>query len=168
MDCGALVAAAGAGAAVDASADDGSVASEPTSSSTTGAFANGSGVLEVWGGDGAICECLSLTTGSFTVCVVWATWFFGAATVTGVRLTAGSGAGTCNFGTRSSGAATFGSDNGGSGVTATGAAACRNARTSGPTYSDTRTSTPRAVHTYLTRLLRSATSPYGLAAATDA
>ncbi len=43
VDCGVLVAAVGAGAGVDASAVDGKVASEPTSSSTTGAFANGSG-----------------------------------------------------------------------------------------------------------------------------
>lgn len=65
VDCGVLGAAVGAGAGADASALAGNVASEPTSSSTTGAFANGSaGVLAACGGDGATCECLSLMTGT--------------------------------------------------------------------------------------------------------
>lgn len=162
-----LGAAVGAGAGVGASAVDGKVASEPTSCSTTGAFANGSaGVFEDCGGDGATCECLSLMTG--TLCAAWTSCFVGAAAGRGVRLAVGSGARTFSFGTRRSGAATFGSDKAGSGVTAAGTAACRNTRTIGPMYSDMSTSSPMAVHTYLTRRKRRATSPYGLAAATDA
>lgn len=126
-----MVAGAGCCAGADARALDGSVESEPTSCSTTGAFANGSG--GVWGdcvGDGATCECLSLITGT-----LWA-----ALTTFRVRgtagsddgLAAGSAAGMWSAGTRRVGAATFGSDRDGSGVTDAGTPGCRKTRMSGP------------------------------------
>ena len=46
--------------------------------------------------------------------------------------------------------------------------ACRNATAIGETYIARRTSTPRPVHQYFRPRYRTATSPYGLAVATDA
>lgn len=93
----------------------------PIESETTGAFANGS--LDLAAEDdwvcGAICECESLTTGSFRttrfVCVVEGTVSGRrdvVALVVGGAL--GSGASTCTFGTRRSGSGAFGSVSAGS------------------------------------------------------
>jgi hypothetical protein len=164
------------GGGVEASADAGSVESAPTSSSTTGALANRStGVVEAPGVD-AICECVSVTTGTrrraFDPFVSFNVWF----DVTGVCdgawcRSAGSGASGRSVGMRRMGAANDGSAKAGSGVLVDPAEAldtCRNATAIGATYIATRTSTPMPVHQYFRPRYRTATSPYGLAVATDA
>jgi hypothetical protein len=85
-----------------------------------------------------------------------------------VRLSGGSAGSACSFGTRSSGAATFGSVSEGSGFGGAETPGCRNSSAIGATYIATRTSRQSPAQAYLARLNRSATKPYGLAAATDA
>lgn len=86
----------------------GSVASEPMSSSTTGAFAYGSDV-DVFFGATVCCECTSLTTG-----IVRRTGFVAVVGTTDGRAccftagSAGSGASACTVGTRKIGAANDG------------------------------------------------------------
>lgn len=69
---------AGAGCAlaggVDARAEEGSVAREPVSSSTTGVDANGSAGVFGVAAAGAIWACLSVTTGTCTVRGLVTTW----------------------------------------------------------------------------------------------
>lgn len=144
----------------------GSVAREPMSSSTTGAFANGSCVFPLCRERCGTVECVSVTTG--TVCFAPAACLACRVAGDGAFFSAGSAGSGWNLGTRRSGAATLGSVSDGSGSTGAETPACRRARAIGAAYRDTRTTSPRAAHRYLTRLNRSATSPYGLAAATDA
>jgi hypothetical protein len=158
----------GAGAAGSAWA--GSEATAPISSSTTGAFANGSV------GVGETTVCVSETTGT-TRCfaAVFGRARVGAMVGASVRLwTAGSGgsAGSAwTRGIRSSGSGSVASDSAGSGVAPdvdARNAGCRKTAATGPTYIETRTRTPMLAQQYRKPRLRTATIPYLLDAATAA
>jgi hypothetical protein len=143
------VATAGAGVGVDAFVIATGV---PIESETTGAFANGSFDLAAeddWA-FGAVCECESLTTGSFRttrLCVADGTASGRCDVVAVVGCGAlGSGASTCTFGTRRSGSGVFGSVNAGSASFVLGIDGCRSAAAIGTTYSDRSTTRPIPAH----------------------
>jgi hypothetical protein len=150
----------------------GSADGAPTESLTTGAFANGSVVADApcCDVDGATWECESETTGSLR-CTTRVTGVCvranaGVEVVACAAVGAGSGARGASFGTCSSGNAMFGIATFGSGFVGAATNGCLNTAATGPAYIATSTTTPSTAHTYRTPRERSATKPYGFAAAT--
>ncbi len=172
---GAGAMSSGAAGAATGAPSAGSETTVPISSSMTGAFANGSCAAgRVPPRDGAVCECVSLTTGTRRRTALPRRVFlavvgtcFGAAVVRAAG-SAGSGGSACTFGTRNSGTGRRGIASAGSATFGAGAAACRNTAAVGAAYMPTRTSKLTPTQTYLKPRARKATKPHGFVCATAA
>jgi hypothetical protein len=139
-----------AGAVVGAAFVEGSAIGLPMLSLTTGAAANGSAAL--WLATDvplAICECVSLTTGTLRLIGLPAVGLLVGVNFAAVGVCAcgfasgGSGASAWSLGTRRSGIATLGIARFGSGFGGVGMAACRKTAAIGIAYMAASTTRPR-------------------------